>query len=328
VDDITCATPSAKIFFTTDGTLPVYEITELGTIVNGNQYYSPITVSEDTTLVVMAFADGKNSSPLAVGIYEISQETPTTYTLTVQNGTGTGNYAAGTAVPITANSAPAGKVFDKWTTTAGTLANENSASTTITMPASAATVTATYKDAPVSTYTLTVQNGIGSGNYVAGTTVNISANPAPSGQEFDKWTATAGSIANATSASTTFTMPAGAATVTATYKDAPLPPADKTALNNRISELGSIQKGNYTDVTWNAFQTALANAQAVANNASATLEQINNALNSLNTAYAELRENAPPPPPPIKYIFSTKYEATFLNWILFFVCFGWLWMWF
>ena len=29
-----------------------------------------------------------------------------------------------------------------------------------------------------------------------------------------------------------------------------------------------------------------------------------------------------------KKIFSTKYDATFLNWILFFVCFGWIWMWF
>jgi hypothetical protein len=30
----------------------------------------------------------------------------------------------------------------------------------------------------------------------------------------------------------------------------------------------------------------------------------------------------------IKTIFSTKYEATVWNWILFFVGFGWLWMWF
>jgi len=29
-----------------------------------------------------------------------------------------------------------------------------------------------------------------------------------------------------------------------------------------------------------------------------------------------------------KTIFSTKYEATFLNWILFFLCFGFIWMWF
>jgi len=31
---------------------------------------------------------------------------------------------------------------------------------------------------------------------------------------------------------------------------------------------------------------------------------------------------------PVKKIFSTKYDATLLNWILFFVCFGFIWMWF
>jgi len=33
-------------------------------------------------------------------------------------------------------------------------------------------------------------------------------------------------------------------------------------------------------------------------------------------------------PTPKKYIFCTKYEATFWNWILFFLGFGWIWMWF
>jgi len=28
------------------------------------------------------------------------------------------------------------------------------------------------------------------------------------------------------------------------------------------------------------------------------------------------------------YILTTKYEATFQNWFLFIVCFGWIWMWF
>ena len=78
----------------------------------------------------------------------LSPEPLTTYTLTVVSGTGGGIYAAGAAVPITANAAPSGKVFDKWTATAGALANANSATTTFTMPAGAATVTATYKDAP------------------------------------------------------------------------------------------------------------------------------------------------------------------------------------
>jgi hypothetical protein len=67
-------------------------------------------------------------------------------TLTVNSGTGSGNYAAGELARITANTPPEGKIFDKWTSTDGiTFANENSASTTFTMPAKAVTVTATYK---------------------------------------------------------------------------------------------------------------------------------------------------------------------------------------
>ena len=88
------------------------------------------------------------------------QVNETTYALTVNNGTGGGDFAAGTQVPITANAAPSGQVFDRWTTSGGgTFANANSASTTFTMPAAAVTVTATYKSSsnpnpnPAPTYT-------------------------------------------------------------------------------------------------------------------------------------------------------------------------------
>lgn len=69
------------------------------------------------------------------------------YTLTVTNGNGSGSYESGVQVSITANSAPDGKVFDKWTTdNGGTFADASSASTTFTMPAKDVTITATYKD--------------------------------------------------------------------------------------------------------------------------------------------------------------------------------------
>jgi len=93
-----------------------------------------------------------------------------------------------------------------------------------------------------------------------------------------------------------------------------------TALSARISELKSTSNNNYTTDTWNAFQDALSAAQSVANNANATQTQVDNALNDLNSTYRNLQLK--------KMIFSTKYEATFLNWILFFLCFGWIWMWF
>ena len=70
------------------------------------------------------------------------------------------------------------------------------------------------------TYVLTVEDGSGSGSYTAGTVITITANTPPSGKVFYRWTVTGGgALANAGSATTTYTMPAGAATVKATYKN-------------------------------------------------------------------------------------------------------------
>jgi hypothetical protein len=68
------------------------------------------------------------------------------YTLTVVNGTGSGQYAAGTVVAISANAAPPGEVFTDWT--GASVEAANSASTTLTMPAANATVTANFAAPP------------------------------------------------------------------------------------------------------------------------------------------------------------------------------------
>ena len=79
------------------------------------------------------------------------------YNITVTDGKATigagseiSKAAEGTAVTLTANAAPSDKVFDKWEVVSGgiTLADANSATTTFTMPASAVSVKATYKNAP------------------------------------------------------------------------------------------------------------------------------------------------------------------------------------
>lgn len=72
---------------------------------------------------------------------------PTTYALTVNNGSGDASYASGATVAITADTAPSGKQFKNWTTSnGGTFANVNSANTTFTMPSNAVTLTAHYED--------------------------------------------------------------------------------------------------------------------------------------------------------------------------------------
>ncbi len=70
-------------------------------------------------------------------------------------------------------------------------------------------------------YTLTVTNGNGSGSYVAGATVIITAS-VPSGKTFSKWVPGSEDlgIASVSVAATTLTMPAHNATVEATFKNA------------------------------------------------------------------------------------------------------------
>lgn len=70
--------------------------------------------------------------------------------------------------------------------------------------------------------TLTVENGIGGGDYAEGMTVNICADaPQELGKVFDEWiTSVGGSFIDVNAESTSFTMPNNAVTVTATYRDA------------------------------------------------------------------------------------------------------------
>lgn len=70
-----------------------------------------------------------------------------TYTLYVNNGTGTGNYEAETVIKIKADAADLGKEFDKWILDFGNpVVDVTSPSTTLLMPAEDVSITATYKD--------------------------------------------------------------------------------------------------------------------------------------------------------------------------------------
>jgi uncharacterized repeat protein (TIGR01451 family) len=81
-----------------------------------------------------------------------SGTTPTTYTLTVNSGSGGGSYAPGTVVTITANTPPVGQIFSQWT--GAIVTNPAAAQTTILMPSANTTVTATYK--PIANLAITI----------------------------------------------------------------------------------------------------------------------------------------------------------------------------
>ena len=100
-----------------------------------------------------------------------------------------------------------------------------------------ATYTASFEKVEPAKYTVTVESGTGSGEYVEGASVTITANAPAAGKQFAGWTAADGvTFADASAASTTFTMPAKAVTVTANYADIPVvaepeitsPAADQT----------------------------------------------------------------------------------------------------
>lgn len=199
---------------------------------------SPLTASADVVLTA-------NYSNVKV-----------TYTLKVTNGTGSGTYDSGTAVPVKAAAAQSGYVFSEWTIVSGkgTFADAKAASTTFT-PASNAEIKANYVQAG---YKITVTNGKGSGTYTTGQTVSLEANFPETGKEFDKWAVTSGDveIADAGAFYTTAKVKSSDASISAVYKDGP------SADSNQITGLEDGKeylKG--TTLTFNAVGAGMDNSR-------------------------------------------------------------------
>ncbi len=155
------------------------------------------------------------------------------YTFAIQAGTGgsvnsssNGSYPQGAKIAISAT-ANTGYRFSNWTSSnGGTFDSTTSSSTNFTMPAGNTTVTANFQStATGTTYTLTLQAGSGgsvntsaNGQYASGASIKIDATPF-SGYTFKNWTSSSGgSFSSSTSASTYFTMPSQAATITANFQ--------------------------------------------------------------------------------------------------------------
>ncbi|MBR5337869.1 MAG: cadherin repeat domain-containing protein [Lachnospiraceae bacterium] len=152
---------------------------------------------------------------------------------------GTGSIPAGYRAPFLGYTVKASDGTD-------VLVSQSGGKYTFTMPANNVTVSANWT---VPTYYgVTVNNGTGSGEYEAGAKVTIKADNAPAGKEFDKWITSDGvAFADAGSAATSFTMPAKAVTVTATYKDVkPEPDITVTLSKTSYTYNGKVQKPKVT----------------------------------------------------------------------------------
>ncbi|RPI58948.1 MAG: hypothetical protein EHM48_09620, partial [Planctomycetaceae bacterium] len=126
-----------------------------------------------------------------------------------------GTYDEDEEVNIAADAPATGMHFDAWTGDTSGVANVYASSTTFTMPADDAEVTATYD---WTDYSLSVASGNGDGTtYHYGDVINVAADAPATGKHFVAWTGDTTGLADIYDDTTTFTMSAANASITATY---------------------------------------------------------------------------------------------------------------
>ena len=208
------------------GTLTLTKVGEMTVKWKGKVYGAPLLPSS-ASFASDAY-DTNVDEDACIATYKPKGTTSTTYTVSFDANGGTGTMANVTGVtgeytlPANGFTAPSGKQFKAWSVGG----SEKAVGDKITVTANT-TVTAVWKAIE---YNVTVTGGtasVGTGTPITkatmGTTVTLTAGAAPTGKVFDKWEVVSGGItlADANSATTTFTMPASAVSVKATYKNAP-----------------------------------------------------------------------------------------------------------
>ena len=176
------------------------------------------------------------------------------YNITVTNGTSsapTAKYQE--QVTVTANAPDADKYFDKWEVEGLDTTGMDLTKTEIKfqMPAENVTFKATYL--AIEKFAIEMVDGTKDKEVAkAGETVTITANPAPTGKVFDKWTCeTAGvtiEFASATSSPTTFVMPASNIKIQAHFRDIEAAPSIEIKVNGGTGA-GTYKQGDEVTVT-------------------------------------------------------------------------------
>jgi hypothetical protein len=156
------------------------------------------------------------TAALLMDKFELTTGGPAYYTLTVNSGSGDGDYEEDAVVGISADTPPAHTAFDEWVGDTACVTSVTSSSTNVTMPADDVTVTATYTNI---LYTLTVNSGSGDGSYAYGANVGISADTPPAHMEFDEWVGDTAYVDDVDYPTATVIMPGDDVTITATYTD-------------------------------------------------------------------------------------------------------------
>ena len=200
------------------------------------------------------YKDTKSYNKSIAIIYTVPIWGPKTWITWIENGTPDGiRLPENATITITANPPEEGKEFDKWVPSASSnvkFEDEKSEVTKMTVLGGTVTVRATYKDKETPgawKRDLNVINGQGTGKYEYNTTVEITANPAPEGKEFDKWVVVEDTVtvADITKPKTTLTTKSVDGWVVATYKDIGSVAVDHTLTVVNGSIYGSSNPGKF-----------------------------------------------------------------------------------
>ncbi len=187
--------------------------------------------------------------------------------LEINNGQKTWEYCVGEEVTIIADQLDC-MDFTEWT--GYTTSNQDTF--TFVMPDQDISMTANYE--AKTQYNITVNNGYGSGSYCQGTRVYLYADPAPSGQQFDKWTGDVEYLTSDTATNPVLTVPASEVTLTAAYKVAEIIPevnitnpaeGDLFQYNEEIviEATATISSGSVTKVEFYNGETLLGESTSV-----------------------------------------------------------------
>ena len=187
---------------------------DVATIANVNSTSTSITMEGSYSIMA-------NFEQIPAGQFGLTTSSTAGGSVTTP-GEGTFTYDAGTVASLVATP-DSGYHFVNWTGDVATIANVNSASTTIAMEGHYS-ITANFEQIPAGQFSLTTSStaggavtvpGEGTFIYDAGTVVNLVATP-DSGYHFVNWTGDVATIANVNSASATITME-GSYSITANF---------------------------------------------------------------------------------------------------------------